>query len=132
MVRESLAVVIVLLLAEAEGGEHDTIVGQGHQVVYPASGVSGKAEVSGNDGQHRWAITPIGVINGVKGVVMVRAPFQFLESSVTAKGNRVCYCADKGVLGGSCGEFCDVVEHAVRDYLLTFRYCLVLFNRIGH
>ena len=72
-----MVIVIVLLLAEAEGGEHNAFVWQRHQVVYPASGVGGKAEVAGNDGQCHQAIAPIGVVNRVEGLVMVRTPFQF-------------------------------------------------------
>ncbi len=97
--------VIVLLLVEAEGGEHNAVVGRRCQVMYPESEVGGEAKVAGNDRQRRWEIAPIGVIDGVDGVVMVGAPFQFSESGVTAGGDPVCYCADEGVLRGTCGKF---------------------------
>ncbi len=78
VVHESLAIAVVLLLAKAEGGERDAFVWQRRKVVYPASRVGGKAEVTENDGQHRRVIAPIRVIDGVKGVVVVGAPFQLL------------------------------------------------------
>ena len=52
---------------------------------------------------------------------MVGAPFQFLEPSVTTKGNPVDHGMDEGVLRGSCGELSKVVKHAVRDHVLAFR-----------
>ena len=50
VVHESLAIAIVLLLAKAVGGERDAFVWQRCQVVYPASGFGGEAEVTGHDG----------------------------------------------------------------------------------
>ena len=55
-----------------------------------------------------------------------------MESGVTTEGNPVNNGADKGVLGGMCCELSDAVKHAVGDHLLTFRYCFVLLNVIGH
>ena len=44
-VGEALTIVIVLLLAEAEGGEGDGIVGRGSDVVHAASGGRREAEI---------------------------------------------------------------------------------------
>ena len=91
MAHESLAVVIVFLLAEAEGGECYAFVWRSRQAMYPLAGFGGEAEVAGNDGQRCRAIAPAGIINGVKGVMMVQTPFQFPESSVTSEYDPVNY-----------------------------------------
>ena len=56
---------------------------------------------------------------------MVAAPFRFVEAGVAAECTPVCDCADKRVLGGTGGEVSNVVKHAVRDRLVTFRNCFV-------
>ncbi len=63
------------MLTEAEGGERNAFGWQGCHVMYPASGVGGKAEVAGNDRQRNREIALIGFDDGGKGVVMVGAPF---------------------------------------------------------
>ena len=77
-------------------------------------------------------VTPVGVANGGEGVVVVGAPLQSLEPHVTSEGDSIDDGLDEGVVGCMLREGGDVVEHAVRDHLLMFRYSFVLFYSIGH
>ena len=101
VVCESLAVVIVLLFSEAKGSEGDASVWRRRQVRYPSSGFCCEAEVVGDDRQRRRPIAPIGVIDGVEGVVVVGTPFRFSETSVTAEEDPVHHSAGEGVPGGT-------------------------------
>jgi hypothetical protein len=58
------------------------------------------AEVGGNDGQRRRAVTPVGVVDSFKGVVVVRTPFRFPEAGVVAQDDPVDDGIDKGVCRG--------------------------------
>jgi len=83
LVCEQLAVVIVLLLADAEQGECNCVIAGGLEVMHSPACFSGKAEIASNDGQRCGPIAPIWVIDGVEGVGVVGAPFRFLEAGVT-------------------------------------------------
>ncbi len=63
---------------------------------------------------------------------MVGAPLRFLEPHLTSEGDPIDDGLDEGVVGCALREGGDVVEHAVQDHLLTFRYSFVLFYSIGH
>ena len=127
-----MPIVIVFLLAEAEGGEGDIGVGCGGDIVDASSCCGGEAEVFGDDGQCWLSIAPIRVIDGGEGLVVVVAPLGFSEAGVAAEGYPVCNRADERIHGGAGGEVSDVVKHAIGDHLLTFRNYFVFFNRIGH
>ena len=100
-VGEALTVVIVLLLAEAEGGEGDIVVGRGGDVVHGASGGRREAEVFCDDGQGIRAVAPVGVADGCEVVVIVAAPLRFTESCVTSERYPVRNHVNQRVLGGA-------------------------------
>jgi hypothetical protein len=97
------AVDIVFLFVETKQSEDNIMVRRGRWVMYAAPGLGSKSEVTGDDGQRRQAITPGGVVNCVNGVMVVQAPYQFLEPCVATKDDPVDEGADKGVLGCALG-----------------------------
>lgn len=61
---------------------------------------------------------------------MVGASLQFSEPCVTSEGDPIDDGLDEGVVGCALREGGDVVEHAVQDHLLTFRYSLYFFTAL--
>ena len=68
---EGLAIVIVLLLAEAQCHENDVVGSQECRVMYVASSIGGEVEVAHNDRQCCRVIAPVGVIGCGEGVMVV-------------------------------------------------------------
>ena len=77
-------------------------------------------------------MAPVGVINGGKGVVVVRSPLRFSEPCVATEGDPIDNGVDEGVVGCAPGKGSNVVKHAIGDHLLMFRYSFVLLDSIGH
>ena len=90
-----------------------------------------ESEVAGDDGQRRRAMATVGAIDGGKGDMVIRAPLQFPEPHLATEGDPVADGTDEGVFRCAFREGSDVVYHAVRDHLIMFRYCFILFNGIG-
>ena len=97
LVHNWLAVVIVFLLADAEGGKHDDIVWCGSKVVYELTSFGGEAKVISSDGQHCGVIASVGVINCGEAVHVIQIPFRLLEAGVAAKDYPVDDRVDKRV-----------------------------------
>jgi len=64
--------------------------------------------------------------------MVVGAPLRFSEPRVTSEGDPINNGSNQRVVGCAQIEGGNVVEHAVRDHLLRFRYSFVLFYSIGH
>ena len=77
-------------------------------------------------------MAPVWVVDGGKGVVVVRTPFRFLEPCVATEGDPINDGLHERVVRCSLGEGGNVMEHAVQDHLLTFRYSFVLLDSISH
>ena len=100
-VGEALTVIIVLLLAEAEGGEGDGIVWRGGNVVHAAPGGRREAEIFSDNGQCIGVAALVRIADGREVVVIVAAPLGLPEARVAPERYPVCYGANQRVLGGA-------------------------------
>lgn len=70
---------------DAECGDCDGAARCGGKVAPALTGDDGEAEVLSDDWQGHGTITPVGVVNGVEGVLVVETPLGFVEACVAAQ-----------------------------------------------
>ncbi len=63
--------------------------------MYVLTGFGGEAEVLSDDGQGHGTITPVGVVDGVEGVLVVGTPLEFVAACVAAQDDQVDNSVDK-------------------------------------
>ncbi len=91
-----------------------------------------EAEVLHDDGECIGLVAPVGVVDGGVEVMIVATPLRFSEAGIAAEYYPVCERADQRVRGGAGSSVRDVMKHAIRDHLLTFRNSFVFLDSIGH